>query len=133
MEIFSTILELLDKNQTKSKELIFGNYKIIKKLGKGEQGLVLKIENKIQKNYALKFYSPVSFKVDQSKLISGLQSFKKEIFISKGLNHKNIVKIVTGGCAKWIAKDKEWEIEEGFDNVTPSKLKTNALFYIMDF
>lgn len=134
MKIFDKILELLENQKVDAKELQFGNNTIVDKLGKGEQGLVLKIKNKIDKHYALKFYSPISTTIDISKLISGLQSFKKEIDITKELNHKNIVKIITGGCAKWNESEKKWEIEEGFTNVSADQLqKDYVLFYIMDF
>lgn len=132
-KIFDEIIESLENDDLNAENLKFGkSYQVIAKLGKGEQGIVLKVKNKIDKNYALKFYSPISTEITDKKLKSGIQSFKKEIDITKELNHKNIVKIITGGFAKW--ENNIWIIEEGFNEDNLEKLKSGyVLFYIMDF
>lgn len=114
--------------------LKFGaSYKVIDKIGGGEQGTVLRLKNAIEKEFALKFYTPNEENITKIKLERGLETFKKEIGITSKLNHKNIIKIITGGYAKWIESKNEWEITEGFDGVSITDLKEGAiLFYIMD-
>jgi len=139
-DILKRISQLLDKKENinyadqEFSILKFGaSYKIIKEIGGGEQGTVLRIKNKIEKEFALKFYTPNEEDLSKNKLERGLETFKKEIGITSKLNHKNIVKIITGGYAKWIEKTNEWEINEGFDGVSIADLKDGAiLFYIMD-
>jgi HD superfamily phosphohydrolase len=113
--------------------LIFGQYKLSKRIGKGEQGTVLRGHNAIEKDFALKLYTPIEEDMTGPKLERGLETFKKEIGITSKLNHKNIVKIISGGSATWEEKNNVWKIKEGFEDVKIDDLKDGAiLFYVMD-
>jgi HD superfamily phosphohydrolase len=139
-EIITKIVELLqDKEKInydleKYAILNFGrSYKIVEEIGGGEQGTVLRIKNPIGKEFALKFYAPDEEEITPSKLKRGLEIFKKEIGITSKLNHKSIVRIITGGYAGWEKNGCSWNIMEGFDGVTLDNLKDGTiLFYIMD-
>ncbi|MHA1690917.1 MAG: protein kinase domain-containing protein [Candidatus Heimdallarchaeaceae archaeon] len=130
-----TLLENVNdqKNEADNLGMLdFGAYKILEGIGNGEQGTVLRVCNAIKKDFALKIYTPLEDEITKTKLERGLETFKKEISITAKLNHKNIVKIISGGYAFW--KDSnQWIIHEGFDGLTTSELKNGAiLFYIMD-
>ncbi|NQU66318.1 MAG: HD domain-containing protein [Candidatus Marinimicrobia bacterium] len=119
-----------NKNQQMLK---FGAYNIIDRIGSGEQGTVLQVSNAIQKDFALKIYTPLEGEITQAKIERGLETFKKEIGITSKLNHKNIVKIISGGYAIWFESSNKWTIQEGFEGVSFDELKKGAvLFYIMD-
>lgn len=124
----------INYNDNKYSILKFGNsYKIIDEIGGGEQGTVLRIQNDIEKEFALKFYTPNEEDLTKRKLERGLETFKKEIGITSKLNHKNIVKIITGGHAKWIESENRWRVIEGFNGASIDDMKGGAfLFYIMD-
>lgn len=138
-DILKKIQELLKDNNIsynnkKYAILNFGeSYKIINKIGGGEQATVLRIRNAIDKEFALKVYTPNEGEITESKLKRGLDTFKKEIGITSKLNHKNIVKIINGGYAIWEEENDTWDIKEGFDKATIKNLRKGAVLYnIMD-
>ena len=129
MNVINKIIEAC-KNDEPHAIKDFDGLTIQKKLGEGQQGVVLKIKNKIDKQFALKFYRPTD--TDPSILIKSIGNFINEVNILATLKHKNIVKIYTGGYAKWT--NDIWDVTEGFPSVIPQKLEDNEyLFYIMDF
>ncbi|MEI6348029.1 MAG: HD domain-containing protein [Bacteroidota bacterium] len=129
MSIIDTIIKACeDKKPYPIKK--FDGFEIEAKLGKGQQGVVLKIKNKINKQFALKFYQPTD--KDPSILKESIKRFINEVNTLATLKHKNIVKIYTGGYAKW--NKNKWEVTEGFPVKLPTDLKENEFFYyIMDF
>ena len=121
----------INHNDPKYAMLTFGQYKLWERIGKGDQGTVLRGQNAIQKDFALKLYTPIEEEITKAKLERGLETFKKEIGITSKLYHKNIVKIISGGYATW--DEQNWQIKEGFEGVTVDDLKNGAvLFYVMD-
>jgi len=108
----------------------FNGFVFEKNLGDGQQGVVLKITNKINKQFALKFYRPTD--KDPSILNQSIKRFINEVNTLAALRHKNIVKIYTGGYAKW--NNNIWDVTEGFASKLPEKLEDNEFFfYIMDY
>lgn len=129
MNIINTIIDACNSDEP---NLIkhFGDFTIEGKLGEGQQGIVLKVKNKINKQFALKFYRPTD--KDPSILKKSISRFINEVNTLASLKHKNIVKIYTGGQAK--LGDKGWDVTEGFPLEFPTQLLDNEfLFYIMDF
>jgi HD superfamily phosphohydrolase len=130
MNTFKKIRKAL-KSEENKEILNFNGFNITEKAGGGEQGLVLKIENRIKKQFALKFYKPRG-SLDYQE--SGIKRFTREINILGSLNHKNIVKIYTGGIAIWNEEKQLWEIMEGFENHGKNTHEENVIyFYIMDY
>lgn len=129
MNIIDTIIEACEINKSNQIK-IFDGFVIEKKLGKGQQGVVLKVKNKIGKQFALKFYQPT---VKGPKILQGsIKRFINEVNTLASLKHKNIVKIYTGGYARW--SNRRWEVTEGFPATLPEELNDNEFFfYIMDF
>jgi len=129
MSIIDKIIKACEETKLDSIKK-FDGYIIQNKLGKGQQGIVLKIKNNIGKYFALKFYKPTD--KDPSILKESLRRFVNEVNTLASLKHKNIVKIYTGGYAKW--KNSKWEVTEGFPDELPMELNENEFFYyIMDF
>ena len=129
MDVFEEIEEALVNDKT-SNILRFGGYKIENKVKKpSQQGMVLIARNNIGKKFAIKYYLPRD--KDPQILKDGVKRFTREIRILASLNHKNIVKVHTGGKALWIKKENKWNISEGFDN--KDKKTCEVLYYIMDF
>lgn len=129
MSTFDHLLsELNNTNESSVKN--FGKFKILKVLGRGQQGIVLKIINNIDKTFALKFYQPTD--TSPSILMDSISKFINEVNTLANLNHKNIVNIYTGGHA--ILESGNWSITEGFPTIPPSNLGENEFyFYIMDY
>jgi len=120
------------KNSDKSLIRNFNEFKIIGAIGNGQQGIVFKIANKIDKHFALKFYHPTD---DDPKILEkSIQKFINEVNILATLNHKNIVKIYTGGFAKWDDVKNLWVVQEGFKGTNKEVINDNEFYYyIMDF
>ncbi len=127
MDIFEKI-DNATKNDPDDKILNFYGYKIHELIGKGEQGRVYKIINKILKTFALKLHKPTT--MDPTIISQSLSNFKREIHILASLYHKNVVKIITGGSAAWDASTTLWKVTEGFDE---SAVDEAVFFNIMDF
>jgi len=129
MDIISKIIKACDNNKPDPIKN-FNGFQIQKKLGMGQQGIVLKVNNKINKQFALKFYHPTD--TSPEILSASIERFIKEVNTLATLRHKNIVKIYTGGYAKW--NKNQWEVSEGFQNDPPKSLKAHEfLYYIMDY
>ncbi len=113
--------------------LNFSNYKIEEELGQGQQGIVLRIRNKIRKLFALKIYDPKRGE-DPKILKDVIENFMKEVKNLVTLNHKNIVKIFTGGTAEW-KDESQWEVDESFpeNKVKDIENENIIFFYIMNF
>jgi HD superfamily phosphohydrolase/tRNA A-37 threonylcarbamoyl transferase component Bud32 len=129
MDVFEKIEKALSKNK-KSDILCFGKFKIENNVKKpSQQGMVVIAKNSIGKKFAIKFYHPKD--PDPQILKDGVKRFIQEIRILSLLNHKNIVKVYTGGKALWNEKKNKWFISEGFNN--EEKKTSEILYYIMDF
>lgn len=122
--IFERILNAIETG--KEKELLkFGNFTIYKKLGKGEQGVVLLARNPNGKLLAIKFYSPDG---ETLRIIKrGEKRFIQEVNILSKLTHHNITNVYMAGSAEWNDSEKKWLIS--YDATEPSKI----LFYIMGY
>jgi HD superfamily phosphohydrolase len=108
--------------------LNFDGFKFLESPGQGQQGLVIKARNQIGKELAIKFYCPSD---SNPKILSqGVARFKEEVQKTSKLNHKNLVKIYTGGTAIW--SGNTWKISYGFDNRKTLK-KDQVMFYIMEY
>ena len=117
------------KNKEVGKIRQFGSFAIEKKLGGGEQGMVFKITNDINKQFALKFYHPT----ERTK--ENISQFIREVTTLASLNHKNIVKIYMGGHANWDPSEKNWTVNDGFiGNESKGSLADHEFYYyIMDY
>ncbi|MDR0314123.1 MAG: protein kinase [Treponema sp.] len=112
--------------------LNFGGFCIDKKLGNGQQGIVLRVKNVINKQFALKFYQPTDKSANILK--ESIPRFIKEVNTLAELNHKNIVKIYTGGFASWNESSKKWAVTEGFQTPKLENLEESEVYYyIMDY
>jgi HD superfamily phosphohydrolase/tRNA A-37 threonylcarbamoyl transferase component Bud32 len=125
--IFRRILESIN-NGTNDPILNFSEYRIIESPGQGQQGLVLRVSNQINKELAIKFYCPSD--TNPILLRQGVARFKEEVEKTAKLNHKNLVKIYTGGTAIW--SKNVWSISYGFDKSKKLK-KDQVMFYIMEY
>jgi len=131
MSIINQIIQACESDKT-NPILEFGGFSIEKKLGSGQQGIVLKIKNVIKKQFALKFYQPTD--KNASILNESILRFIKEVNTLAELNHKNIVKIYTGGFASWNDTNKIWTVTEGFNNPKLKSIEENEFYYyIMDY
>lgn len=130
MSIIEKIIEACNSKDGNNQILKFDNYIIEQSLGNGQQGIVLKIKNKINKHFALKFYRPTD--TDPRLLKESTKRFINEVKTLSSLSHKNIVKIYTGGSAFWSIDG--WKVTEGFTKSSLNILKENEfLYYIMEF
>jgi len=110
----------------------FGRFEIERKLGSGQQGIVFNVKNNINKQFALKFYHPTD--KSPSILEQSIDRFINEVNTLASLNHKNIVKIYTGGFATWDESSEKWDVKEGFENINKEEIKENEFFYyLMDY
>lgn len=119
------------KEGTEENILKFNQYYIKDWLGSGQQGFVLKVNNNIDKNFALKIYQPTD--KDPEILKVGIKRFIDEINKLATFNHKNIVKIYTGGTAKWIDQEEKWDVKEGFEDSDKQDSEEVLYYYIMDY
>ena len=119
------------KDGTDRKVLEFDNYKIVRKLGRGEQAGVFEIHNVIGKPFALKLYDPEKEPPKSTRNKENLD-IPSEIDILVSLSHRNIVNIFTGGVAIWDEKEEEWKFEKSYSKPSSDSLKP-AFFYIMEF
>lgn len=130
----NTIDEIISSCENQSNNPIrkFGDFWIEKKLGRGQQGVVLKIKNNINKQFALKFYQPTDR--DPEMLKESISRFINEVNTLATLTHKNIVKIFAGGSAIWDRHKCKWKISVGFQKEeVSSEGKELFYYYIMDF
>lgn len=125
IKIFMKMLEAI-KSKKEQELLRFGDFEIIKKLGEGEQGIVVLAKNPNGKLCAIKFYSPVEEK-NKENIIKGEKRFKREVEILLKLKHHNITNIYIAGSAKWNEKIKKWYTS--YNPLNPGKI----LFYVMDY
>jgi HD superfamily phosphohydrolase len=121
-----TIFDWMEKALKENKDdkiLKFGDFKLIDKLGKGQQGLVALAVNRNGKQFALKFFCP-SY---QPSELASRRRFIREIRILLKLKHRNIVSIYAAGSAKWDENSKKW-------SVSPFFIKSNnVLYYVMEY
>jgi serine/threonine protein kinase len=109
--------------------LTFGDYFLKKDIKAGQQGLVLKAKNQINKEFAIKFYCPSDTSIEIIR--KGVHRFKQEVKITAELSHKNLVRIFSGGIAYW--QNESWNVNYGFDSEYKENDPNNILFYVMDF
>jgi len=129
MDIYTEIRNALDGLDNR-KILNFGDYKIMDIIDAGQQGMVMQAENRIGKQFAIKFYKPTD--TNPGILKASLVNFKREVSILADLNHKNIVGIYSGGNAVWSSSNSEWEVKSGFNS--KHKLAANEVaYYLMDY
>ena len=133
MTIIETVLNSFDEKKNSNPIRKFNGFIIEQKLGRGQQGIVLKVKNNINKEFALKFYQPTD--KDPGILKESINRFISEVNTLASLKHKNIVKIYTGGYAKWNDAEKVWTVEEGFSSVSESEElgENEFLYYVMDY
>ena len=130
MDVFVKI-EMALQNNKANKILRFGGYYIESKVKKhSHQGMVVKARNNIGKKIAIKFYRPADR--DPQILKDGVERFVREVHILASLSHKNIVKVYTGGIARWIEKENRWYVSEGLNEID-LRSDIEVLYYIMDF
>jgi len=105
--------------------LQFGDFKITKKLGRGQQGIVLKARSPNDKEFAIKLYCPR----DEHPAITGegRDRFVREAAILLKLKHRNIANVYAGGSAKWDISAGKWLTSSDF--ASPGETP----FYVMDF
>lgn len=111
----------------KEKELLrFGDrLTITRKLGRGQQGIVVLALNQSKKRFAIKIYAPTDR--DAEILSRGRERFIREAKILLELQHRNIVTIYESGSANWNDKTKEWNVFSG------SHTLGKILYYVMEF
>lgn len=131
MEIFKRLVKSIDENKDDSSRA-FGEYYIERKVTKhSQQGLIVIAKNKIEKEFAIKFYRPSDQDPEILKL--GKQRFIHEVEILVTLHHRNIVNVNIGGRALWNMDDSgQWIIEHGFANVDLQS-SDEVLYYVMDY
>lgn len=113
------------KTKRESKILKFSEFTIIKKLGRGQQGMVALAESRNKKRFAIKFYSPTD--EDPRIIKASKERFMREAKILLKLSHRNIVNVYVAGSAKWNASKNKWLVSIGFTE--PS----DVLYYVMDY
>ena len=129
MSIINDLINICSKQNYNDPKMTFGDFKIVEKLGNGQQGVVLKILSGINKELAMKCFHPTDSNSDI--LAKSIERFIKEIHLLASFSHKNIVKVYAGGHACW--KDNKWEIDYKFDNYKKVITENEFLFYIMDY
>ncbi|HEV2842928.1 MAG TPA: HD domain-containing protein [Chthoniobacterales bacterium] len=125
MKIVDRIDEAISQDP-ESAVLAFGPYRIVKRLGKGEQGGVYQLMHPIGKSFALKLYLPGP-DVTMSETES-IGNFVREVKILATTNHKNIVGIKTAGRATYNDIEARWQLVEGLDSEDGG-----VYFYVMDY
>lgn len=131
MNIIDDIIKVCESKKSNSIRN-FGSFYIEEKLGRGQQGIVLKVKNNINKQFALKFYQPTD--KSTSILKESIPRFINEVNTLASFNHKNIVKIYTGGFAVWDKTNGQWKVTEGFEDPKMNNIGENEFYYyIMDF
>lgn len=124
-DIFKRISDAI-KSGGESEILQFGKYfTIIKKLGSGQQGIVVLAKAQDGKQFAIKFYSLTDNGTEITK--KGKERFIREAKILLKLKHRGIVNLYTAGSARWDEGSKAWEVSTNF--VEPGEL----LYYVMDY
>ena len=124
MDIFKQMRKYLKREDLNNSILAFGNYRIKKWLGRGEQGVVVQAEGPIGKIFAIKFFRP-----SQANKISdeGTRAFQREAETLAKFNHSNIVGVYTGGTASF---QDIWNVRKGFGD---TKTKSDVYYYVMDY
>lgn len=105
--------------------LQFGDFKVTRKLGRGQQGMVVLAQNPNGKMYAIKFYSPSEG--DPTIVRKGKERFIREVKILLELRHRNIVSVHMAGSARWDKSQKRWIISTDFVESDP------IFYYVMDY
>jgi len=126
-EPFERLNEALEQGK-QDRILDFKGCRITGRLGTGQQGMVLKLTNRIGRSFALKLHRPAD--VEPSILQNSISRFLGEVNILSTLNHKNIVGMITAGKAEWIEAEERWDIKE---NLTKDMSPQEFLFYITEF
>lgn len=113
------------KTEKESEILKFGDFKIIRELGHGQQGIVVLAQNPNKKPFSIKFYSPSD---GDSRIIKrGKERFAREAKILLKLKHRNIANVFQGGSARWDDSKNKWSVSTDF--VEPGDIP----YYIMDY
>jgi HD superfamily phosphohydrolase len=127
MDIFADVLQSLDTIKFPHVRE-FGSYTLTEPIGTvSHQGKVVRAENAIKKQYAIKFYRPKATATDA--LTKNVEDFYGEVNMTISLDHKNIVKVHTAGRSRW--NKQRWSIKEGVDTTTLAK--DELLFFVMDY
>lgn len=125
MENYAVYFKHTFSPKSKGSSNDFGDYKLKKVLGSGQQGVVYLATNKNGREFAIKMYCPTD--EDQILLAKGMDRFKREVQILISLNHKNIVRIFEAGSADYDIKHHKWTVSNKFDN--PGTI----YYYVMDY
>lgn len=118
MDVLRRIATAL-KDDRENPILRFDVYTIEKRIGGGEQGLVLAVKNEAGYPFALKLSRPAPQ--------YALKDFKREMGILHSMRHSNIVKLWTGGTATWDEQEQKWQRNEALDQ----ELDEGAFFYLV--
>jgi HD superfamily phosphohydrolase len=126
MKTFKGLMIAINKNLSLNIRA-FLEYKIIRNLGQGEQGIVFLIENEIGRKFALKLFNPRAENV--------LADFNLEIEILMDLRHGNIGAIYTAGIATWNTEEGKWYITQTkrVGEIMHAEGQIACLFYVMDY
>ena len=130
MNLIDRIIQAL-KEGIETELLDFVIYKLIRKLGRGEQAGVFEIENEIGKKFALKLYDPEKEPPKSSIKKENLE-IPSEIEILVSLSHRNIINIFTGGVAVWDEKKKFWDTKKSSLKHSSNNIKL-VYYYIMEY
>lgn len=112
------------KSKGKNGLLQFGDFKILKILGKGQQGIVVLVQNPNKKRFAIKLFSPAD--KDPEIVQASKERFIRETKILLELKHRNIVDFYAGGSAEWNDSNKKW-------SVSYNLARFNVLYYVMEY
>jgi serine/threonine protein kinase len=107
------------------KFLQFGDFKITKALGHGQQGMVVLAQSPNKKSLSIKLYSPTD--ENQRIIEKGKERFIREANILLSLSHRNIANVYLGGSAKWDGSQNEWLVSTDFSH--PGEVP----YYVMDY
>jgi len=124
MDVFNEIKKALDDGNQKAPILAFGGFRINKWLGEGEQGLVLRAQGPVGKDFAIKLCRPPRTKTSSTQ---GVRTFQREVKTLARLSHSNIVRVYTGGRANL---GPTWTVREGFAHAPAAD---DIHYYVMDY
>lgn len=126
MSIIERVVRAVEKREDGAL-LQFDKYRLVRKLGAGQQGVVLLAESKLDQRFALKLYRPTDS--DPLILAEGIKRFRREVHTLVSLQHRNIVKAFSGGVGAWDEQAKVWAVSEGFP--PGSDLPETAVHYFL--
>jgi len=122
--LIERILEAI-KTKKESEILRFGEFTIIGKLGRGQQGMVVLAENQNKKRFAIKLYSPTD--EDPRIIKASKERFIREAKILLKLSHRNIVNVYVAGSARWDNSENKWRVSTSFTELS------EVLYYVMNY